>query len=75
MDDEEMADAIMESMPAVDWSELATKSDLELLSRELRAEMGETRVELRNEFVSFQRTMVLMMIGLALTIWISLLVA
>jgi hypothetical protein len=118
MDDEEMADAIMESMPPVDWSELATKHDLALTTRELRSEMGqlrvemgelrvelktemgalrsdmgELRVELKNEMgelrselkgdiakighdlASFQRTMMLMLIGFALTIWVSLLVA
>ena len=132
MDDEEMADAIMESMPPVDWSDLATKQDLALTTRELRSEMGqlrvemgelrvelktemgelrfdmtelrsdmgELRVELKNEMgdlrsemgdlrsdlkgdiakigydlASFQRTMMLMLIGFALTIWVSLLVA
>ena len=89
VDDEEMADAIMESMPPVEWSELVTKHDLALTTRELRAEMGELRVELRNEMndlrtdiakisydlASFQRTMMFMLIGFALTIWISLLVA
>ena len=100
MDDEEMADAIMESMPPVDWSDLATKQDLALTTRELRSEMGQLRVEmgelrvelktemsgLRTELkrdiakisydlASFQRTTMLMLIGFALTIWISLLVA
>ena len=100
VDDEEMADAIMESMPPVEWSELVTKHDLALTTRELRAEMGELRVELRTEMselrtemsdlrtelksdiakisydlASFQRTMMFMLIGFALTIWISLLVA
>jgi hypothetical protein len=114
MDDEEMVHAIMESMPPVEWAELATKSDLALLGRELRGEMAELRgemgelrgemrgdmsgvrgemaglrgemSELRGEMsalrgdlsadlASFLRTMVFMMIGLALTIWISLLVA
>ena len=100
VDDEEMADAIMESMPPVEWSELVTKQDLAFTTRELRSEMGEIRVELgeirvdlRNEIgdlrgelkgdiaklsydlASFQRTMMFMLIGFALTIWISLLVA
>ena len=89
VDDEEMADAIMESMPPVEWSELVTKHDLALTTRELRAEMGELRVELKTEMnelrgdiakisydlASFQRTMMFMLIGFALTIWISLLVA
>ena len=103
VDDEEMADAIMESMPPVEWSELATKHDLTLTTRELRSEMGqvrvekaqirvemgELRVELKTEMndlrtdiskisydlASFQRTMMLMLIGFALTIWVSLLVA
>ena len=100
VDDEEMADAIMESMPPVEWSELVTKHDLALTTRELRAEMGELRVELRTEMrqlrvelrtemselrtdiakisydlASFQRTMMFILIGFALTIWISLLVA
>ncbi len=118
VDDEEMADAIMESMPPVEWTELATRHDLALTTRELRSEMGqlrvemaqlgvdmgelgvelrsemgELRVELRTEMgelrselksdiaqisydlASFQRTMILMLIGFALTIWVSLLVA
>ena len=93
VDDEEMADATMESMPPVEWSELVTKHDLALTTRELRAEIGELRVELKTEIgelrsdlksdiakisydlASFQRTMMFMLIGFALTIWISLLVA
>ena len=146
MDDEEMVRAIMESMPPVEWADVATKSDVALLGRELRTEMGELRIEirdqianvkadvgtvrgeiselrgemsglrgemselrgeiggeiselrgemsglrgemsglrgemsglrgeLRSDLASFLRTMVFMMIGFALTIWISLLVA
>ena len=89
MNDEEMADPIMESMPPVKWSELATKQDLALTTRELRAEIGELRVEMKTEIgevrgeiakisydlASFERTMMLMLIGFALTIWVSLLVA
>ena len=100
IDDEEMADAIMESMPPVEWSELVTKQDLALTTRELRSEMGEIRVEMGEmrvelktemgdlrsdlksdiakisyDLASFQRTMMFMLIGFALTIWISLLVA
>ena len=55
----------------------------------LRVEMGELRVELKTEMnelrtdiakisydlASFQRTMMLMLIGFALTIWVSVLVA
>ncbi|MCP5028076.1 MAG: hypothetical protein GY929_17510 [Actinomycetia bacterium] len=38
-----LADAIMEAMPPVDYERLATKADVALSARELRAEMAEVR--------------------------------
>ena len=76
-------------MPPVDWSDLATKQDLALTTRELRGEMGELRAamgmfrselkgdiaQISYDLASFQRTMMFMLIGFAMTIWVSLLVA
>jgi hypothetical protein len=49
---------------------------------DMRSEMGDMRFELKGDIAkigydlaSFQRTMMLMLIGFALTIWVSLLVA
>jgi hypothetical protein len=46
---ERLARAVMEAMPPIDYDQLATKTDVELLGRELRAEMGQLRAELRAE--------------------------
>ena len=103
---------LMDSLPPMDWNELATKTDVELLGRELRAEMGELRTdvrveigevrtelgelraemiegfgEVRTQMASFERqlasfehhlakqylTVMAVMIGSALTVWISIL--
>ncbi len=50
----EAADTLMELLPAVDISELATKQDLAVLASELRAEIaqmnGDLRAEMHAEF-------------------------
>ncbi len=43
---ERLAEVAMEAMPPLDYDQLATKADLEILRRELRAEMGELRGEM-----------------------------
>lgn len=37
----------MEAMPPLDYDQFATKADLDILGRELRAEIAELRAELR----------------------------
>ena len=46
---ERLAAVAMEAMPPIDYDQLATKDDLALLGRELRAEMAELGGELRGE--------------------------
>ena len=43
---DEPADAIMESMPPIEWTDVATKDDIALMGRELRAETAELRAEM-----------------------------
>ena len=49
----EMADAMMEAMPPVDYEQLATKSDL----AEFRAEVSSDISELRSDFVQLSLTL------------------
>lgn len=44
--DERIAQIAMDAMPPIDYSQLATKQDLALLSAELRGEMAEFRGEM-----------------------------
>jgi DnaJ-domain-containing protein 1 len=46
---ERLAEVAMEAMPPLDYDQLATTADLDILGRELRAEMSELRAELRGE--------------------------
>ncbi len=46
---EHLADVAMEAMPPLDYDQLATKADVNILGRELRAEMAELRAELLGE--------------------------
>ncbi|MCY3911404.1 MAG: hypothetical protein OXF99_07800 [bacterium] len=48
---EEEAETLMESLPPVVWSQLATKDDLAALEERLRAEMNGQFALLRGEFV------------------------
>lgn len=43
------ADIVMNSIPTIDWNDLATKDDLALLRAELRGGMTEFRSEMRAE--------------------------
>jgi len=49
---EHLADVAMEAMPPLDYDQLATKADLDTLSRELRAEMTALSAELRAEMTA-----------------------
>jgi hypothetical protein len=50
---DDLADAIMESMPPIEWTDVATKDDLALMGRELRAETAELRAEMHLGFAAF----------------------
>jgi hypothetical protein len=49
---DDLADAIMESMPPIEWTDVATKDDLALMGRELRAETAELRAEMHLGFAA-----------------------
>jgi ribosomal protein L29 len=51
------ADTLMELLPPMDPSELATRSDLALTRSELRTEMAELRTELRTEMAELRTEM------------------
>lgn len=59
---ERLARAAMEAMPPIDYDQLATKADVDILGRELRSEMGELRSELRMEIASAVRLLVTMQV-------------
>ena len=59
---ERLARAVMEAMPPIDYTQLATKSDLDLVARELRAEMAGLRGELHLEIAKQTRLLVTMQI-------------
>lgn len=52
---EDAATVLMEAVPAVDYSQLATKADLDLAIRELRTEMNQRFVGHDQQFVSIER--------------------
>ena len=84
----EHALTLMEHLPPTTWDQLATKDDLKMTATELRGEFAELRgefAELRGEFAELRgdlalqlarqtRTIVFTQLGVALSIWIALLV-
>ncbi len=50
----EGADIVMNALPTVDWTDLATHDDLALLRSDLRAEMAELRSDLRGEMAELR---------------------
>ena len=84
----EHALTLMEHLPPTTWDQLATKDDLKMTATELRGEFAELRGEfaqLRGEFGEHRgelalqlarqtRTIVFTQLGVALSIWIALLV-
>ncbi len=46
---EEGAHIVMNAIPTIDWTDLATHDDLALLRSELREEMAELRADLKSE--------------------------
>ncbi|MEE9416792.1 MAG: hypothetical protein V3V01_16025 [Acidimicrobiales bacterium] len=49
MGEDRLADALMDSLPALDYSQLVTKEDLRLTSSELQSEVTKLRTGLRGE--------------------------
>ena len=49
-----LADIAMEAMPPLDYDQLATKADLDIVGRELRAEMTAMRAELQGELTAMR---------------------
>ncbi|MBC8365610.1 MAG: hypothetical protein H8E59_11475 [Actinobacteria bacterium] len=71
-----LADAIIEPMPPIEWADVATRDDVALMGRELRAGTAEFRAEMhlefahaRNEFADAKRWMVMSGIGIASSSW------
>lgn len=54
---ERLAEVAMEALPPLDYDQLATKADLDVLGRELRAEMAEVRGEIKTDLASNLRLM------------------
>lgn len=54
---ERLAEVAMEAMPPIDYDQLATRADLDVLGRELRAEMTELRGELKADLAANLRLM------------------
>jgi len=57
----EVADAVIEAMPPFDWSQVATKKDIEILDlkmdvlrAELRLEISESKLEMKQGFADFK---------------------
>ncbi len=50
----EGADIVMNALPTVDWTDLATHDDLALLRSDLRGEMSELRGDLRGEMAELR---------------------
>ncbi len=51
---ERLAEVAMEAMPPIDYDQFATGSDVDILGRELRAEMAELRSGLRAEMAELR---------------------
>lgn len=49
-----LADIAMEAMPPLDYDQLATTADLDILGRELRAEMAAMRAEFQGELTGLR---------------------
>jgi hypothetical protein len=54
---EDEADTIMDLLPAVEWTEIATKSDLESVRIDLKSELIEFRAETSDRFARLESRM------------------
>ena len=53
-EDKRIADIAMNALPPIDYTQLATKQDLALITAELRADMAELKGELRTDMGEFK---------------------
>ena len=60
---EDSADVLMEALPPLNYDELATKSDLTVLAKELRADMAQTKGALAKEMAANLRVSVAANVG------------
>ena len=61
-------DTLMRSLPSTDHAELATRADIELMGRELRAEIKSETAELTRQLAVQFRLTVLMQMGVLLAV-------
>jgi hypothetical protein len=60
---DEAAATLMDLLPPLDWSQIATKQDLAELRSELRTEIADLRSEVHLRFAEHTRTIVLAVVG------------
>lgn len=67
------AETLMEYLPPQKWADLATKEDLRVTAKELRAEMQAGFAMMESKFAQQTRTTVLALACFAASIWASML--
>jgi hypothetical protein len=60
---DEAATTLMDLLPPIDWSQIATKQDLAELRSDLKADIADLRSEVHVRFAEHTRTIVLAVVG------------